>query len=542
MFSYGNGDSLVVKRKKKKFLFAIPQEVFNMIFDQLNLVSLLNLSATCNFLRSAVHRFLIDLISSRATRYIEVKESLARLGWKKEHEDIWHCKCFQIVAGPCFMWEKIARKESFSINDFKFGTKITRATEKFFFVSEMRDSSFVDIRYRIALESNGTPGQGSSLDSFSEHTPGVDKLVSYDNTLALCVRELNRTIMDVVFRIIIYNSGSLQKIDEFDPLDCYVVKEPHDENGMTDPCVMEIAMSKDTLIVHLALRYMGVWGRYDANTQIWAINTNNPVAYPEDGSIMLLKLIEYPLFIGIQLDEDNLGIIGLNDKFLVRLGQPEYRDELLLQVFRSDLAEEREGYDGPERAPLLIYPEGDRNGAEWKRAKISLEGGQGDHIALSLLFRNEDGVMAKIQVQVFSASRGELIIQREFDTFGDSDPSCQSRWFGPHLVVPCKMGSHLHLHSWQSGLENFFTSPLKMPVVGQIRIQTKVDNFLAGISSVISSFSEDEDLAGLGWSCDCLWLDYGNVTTATYWHWKRTSFDYQAYVHTWGTSVEHCKQ
>jgi len=523
----------MVAKKQMSLIYALPNELFEFIFRHLDLVSLVHISATCTHLRSQVHGFFVALISSQATAFIEIRESLSRMGWSRIHDDSWTCKCFQIVAGPCFTWAKMVRGESFSMSRLNFWSKITTVAGKTFFIKESGiDHDIVDIRY---WTSGFGKDSSHSLYTFEEdiYGAGADNLVSYDNTLAFSLMLLDQA---VDYRIIIYNPRTLLKITQIVPFE----EVPMDLNPVPNIyldvlSVTEIALTENTLVIHLMGQHVGYYGNWAINTQVWSINTKDP----QEDDLRLVRIINHPHYIAGDIDGTCRGMIGVNKRFVARMGQDDNK-ELLLQVFHRVLEEHEESIFEQEQEPLLINPVGIQDGKFWIRAKISSEGGEGDHLALSLLFYNPEDGLTSMLVQVYSATRGNLIIKQEFNVTGDCFHSCHTQWFGPHLIVTSRQGDNVSLHSWQPGacLTAFVTSPFKIPVVKPIR--TRVGNMLEWISSALRELFFGGEGDNWGWTVDFMWLDYQSITTAMYEHklhneeeneWYKSD---KTYFQTWG--------
>ena len=176
--------SLLNRGSLRTSLCDLPTEMLFSIFEHSDLVSLMQLSATCHTLRHQVHENFTMRIEAQGKKYPEVKQSLDRLNWKKKHGSL-DCKCFKMMAGPGFIWSELEELRSFSVVcHSNLPRTSTIAAGKTFFATSPREVSYAD------LEPGGR-ARHKTLCIFNDDVYG-HSLASYDNVLAIVVKVLVR--------------------------------------------------------------------------------------------------------------------------------------------------------------------------------------------------------------------------------------------------------------------------------------------------------------------------------------------------------------
>ena len=324
----------------------MPEELLLKIAQLLDAVSLLQFASTDSCLRGIAHQAAVMRLQKLALDHPDLAICLARMSWNKDNASVHHnleCPCFSLLIGPWRSWNnlKCRTKERApvlpgsnwpsveSLRTLVTGNKIF-ATSRSVMESTLTAVDRGDANHRqLKVVARTEKKPYSSLQA-----------ANFEDTVVVrsCVPRNGYRRGD--YTLTIFNSATLVEVGEIDLALEKVSSVQGDSSTRASPAkncselnlkdeavlqkleIGDVVLAKDTIVIHL------MFPREEelcSETWIWRINTKNPVI--ED--LVLERVFMEP--INRYEDETDLGLLAVNNRCLVRVGQVD--DSCILQCF-----------------------------------------------------------------------------------------------------------------------------------------------------------------------------------------------------------------
>ena len=319
----------------------------------LNAVSLLQFASTDSCMRQAAHKAAVRRLHKLSKDNPDLAICLARMNWTREdasvHRNL-NCPCFSLLIGPWRSWKhlKCRTKErapvlpgSNRVPIESLRTIVTR--NKIFAISKSVEESIL-----TAVDRNNVDQRQLKVVARAGKIPFSSHLqaANFEDTLVVRSCVLRAGYRRGHYSLSIFNSATLIKVGEIDLALVEVSTLQGDSGSKASPAkncselnlkdeavlqkleIADVVVAKNTIVIHL------MFPREDelcSETWIWSINTENPVI--ED--LILQRVFMEP--INRYKEETDLGLLAVNNRYLVRVGQVD--DSCILQCFsRKDLS------------------------------------------------------------------------------------------------------------------------------------------------------------------------------------------------------------
>ena len=335
----------------------VPQEVLENLAHQLDAMSLLHFASTDTWMRQAAQKAAVMRLHKLGKDFPDLAICLARIGWTKEHAlalPIFDCSPFLLLIGPWLSWNnlKLHIKERAPVLSGSLWPSVESlitfvSKNKIFAISRsIRESTLTAVdrdNVKIVKES-----QIKVVAKITETPYSSLQATNFEETLVVRSCVPRPGYRKGAYTLSIYNSDTLAKVSEIDLALEKVSSEIKKSDSFTnsskscselnlnDETVLQkleigdVVMAKNTIVVHLMFR---TDDDFSSETWIWSLDTKNPVM--ED--LTLERVFMEPLsqhgespVCSIE-DEVDLGLLAVNSRFLVRVGQVD--DSSILQHF-----------------------------------------------------------------------------------------------------------------------------------------------------------------------------------------------------------------
>ena len=379
------GSQKVLCKHLTRAIGQVPQEVLENIAHQLDAMSLLQFASTDTWMRQAAQKAAVMRLHKLGKDYPDLAICLARIGWTKEHAlalPIFDCSPFLLLIGPWQSWNnlKLHIKEKAPVLPGSLWPSVESlvtfvSKNKIFAISRsIREATLTAVdrdNVKIVKES-----QIKVVEKLTETPYSSLQATNFEETLVVRSCVPRNGYRKGAYTLSIHNSETLAKVGEIDLALEKVsseIKKPnsftnspksYSELNLNDETVLQkleigdVVMAKNTIAVHLMFR---TDDDFSSETWIWSLDTKNPVV--ED--LTLERVFMEPLsqhgespVCSIE-DEVDLGLLAVNNRFLVRVGQVD--DSSILQHFSRGYTPHPPCRDDGQGMPILdqegtIYP------------------------------------------------------------------------------------------------------------------------------------------------------------------------------------------
>ena len=312
----------------------------------LNAVSLLQFASTDSCMRQAAHKAAVRRLHKLSKDNPDLAICLARMNWTREdasvHRNL-NCPCFSLLIGPWRSWKhlKCRTKErapvlpgSNRVPIESLRTIVTR--NKIFAISKSVEESTLTAVDRNNVAQRQLKVVARAAKMYSSPLQAAN----FEDTLVVRSCVPHAGYRNGHYTLAIFNSATLIKVGEID-LALEEVSSLQGDSGtkagsakncselnLKDEAVLQkleiadVVVAKNTIAIHL------MFPREDefcSETWIWSLNTENPVI--ED--LVLERVFMEP--INRYEEETDLGLLAVNNRYLVRVGQVD--DSCILQCF-----------------------------------------------------------------------------------------------------------------------------------------------------------------------------------------------------------------
>ena len=322
----------------------MPVELLEKIAQLLDPVTLLKFASTDSCVRRAAHQAAVTRLTKLAQNHPDLAVYLSKMSWTKEDASVHSntgCPCFLFLIGPWRSWNNLKcvvreRAPVLPGSDSSMGlfTLVTR--NKIFAISRGVSESTLTAVDRYNAEQRRLEVLARSANRYSSPLQAAN----FEDTLVVrsCVH--GNGYRAGVYTITIYNSATLEKVGEIDLAleDVSSLQRESDtsscsawncsELNLKDEAVRkkleigDVVVAKNTIVIHLMFQ---AEDEFSSETWIWRINTESPVI----GDLDLERVFMEP--INRYEEEMDLGLLAVNSKYLVRVGQVD--DSCILQCF-----------------------------------------------------------------------------------------------------------------------------------------------------------------------------------------------------------------
>ena len=353
---------------------------------QLDAMSLLHFASTDTWMRQAAQKAAVKRLHQLGKDFPDLAICLARIGWTKEHAlalPIFDCSPFLLLIGPWLSWNnlKLHIKERAPVLSGSLWPSVESlitfvSKNKIFAISRsIRESTLTAVdRHNVKIVKES---QIKVVAKITETPYSSLQATNFEETLVVRSCVPRPGYRKGAYTLSIYNSDTLAKVGEIDLALEKVSSETKKSDSFTnsskscselnlnDETVLQkleigdVVMAKNTIVVHLMFR---TDDDFSSETWIWSLDTKNPVM--ED--LTLERVFIEPLsqhgespVCSIE-DEVDLGLLAVNSRFLVRVGQVD--DSSILQHFsRCHTTHPPRPCDNGQGMPILdqegtIYP------------------------------------------------------------------------------------------------------------------------------------------------------------------------------------------
>ena len=284
----------------------LPSEVLDEIFSNLDGESMIVASKVCLLWRRVVHEF----TSLRASKCdTELKEKLEKCGWIFGEHDFEYCKCielniglFKFIGSESLSYQELfCDRQSQSLYLLPKNKLFTNAYEAGILMYDLRQGKF---------------DQSYLLDENLSHRRVYAARVQ-DQTLVISKYDTHPTCG----QLMVWNLKTVQNVSELN-FRGKAFEFTGDRNCRID--LVDIAIGRHKLAVHLAIRDKFTYRTQHRITQIWKLDTDNP----STENIRYWRTIEHDLGF---MDE---GKLFMNSKLLCL--QANKTSGIFLNVFLID--------------------------------------------------------------------------------------------------------------------------------------------------------------------------------------------------------------